>query len=105
MKQVHFLSIQDLLDGGIEARGVRLDAHFTCEIRKIGGCMEIESSEMGNITVIVAGEYLLLDQEQFKAGHRLLYNAFIEACEKEAFRQALLIPDYKWRIEYDLDIA
>lgn len=97
------LVITDVVDGskGVTVRGMQFDAEYNVVCRKSPGLsgIEIDSHEVGPISIIVDKNLLLLDQNQLKNGQYSLYNAILAALEAEALHQANNTPDYKWKHE------
>lgn len=95
------LTINDVIDNaeGVTVRGMQFDAEFNVVlIKKPYTGIEIDWQEIGSISVIVNGTYLLLDQTQLKNGQHSLYNDILTALEKKALQIANNTPDYKWEV-------
>lgn len=101
-KSARYVELIDVLDNSVKAsvRGIQFDAEYTAVIRQPAGMVaEIVSEQVGPISVVINGQYLLLDQNQLKNGYRSLYNSIVDTLGTIAIAKALALPDYKWKTE------
>jgi hypothetical protein len=95
-------SSSDLLtcSNPIEIGGTWLTAKVKVIVQKMGDDeMEVDYLEVRWISAVSNdGTDLLLDQDAFKAAHKLLYEDFIAAVELRAIQEATKAPEGDWCI-------
>lgn len=107
--QSQTITFKDLLDTRIEIDGLEFEATVYAVVSRRPGHLdknkfyyEIESFDVGDIYVSTDRFSILLDQNNFRARNRRLYDMFVNQCELEALRQAAAATDemYDKEIEY-----